>query len=183
MSTYGDAQCRKLEPGNLITGGAVCDLWYKDDNVTVPQDPPKEPTNVPWENENRNTGNTGNTGNCNDCSYSFMENDKPHCMMTGGIIDKIKRCKHYSSVDDVVIEQDEGWGESYSTTLELPDVSDIIEEPVEQEEPEHGYCETCAFAYYNNDIPWCRKHDQEIHADDWCYDYAKEGSIVILEDE
>lgn len=30
QSTYGDYQCTKLHPGNLIDLGAVCDMYHKE---------------------------------------------------------------------------------------------------------------------------------------------------------
>jgi hypothetical protein len=37
VSTYGDVQCPKLTPGNLIDMGAVCDSYESDGDETSGQ--------------------------------------------------------------------------------------------------------------------------------------------------
>jgi hypothetical protein len=91
LNSYGDAQCKKLPPGNLITGGAICDLWIEDTGKQVPQEPMKVEITPAYVEELL----------CSNCIYL---NDTI-CMMKGKPAEK--RCKQYetpSSMGSMIME-------------------------------------------------------------------------------
>jgi hypothetical protein len=77
MNSYGDAQCRKMPPGNVIHGGGVCDLWFRDDTAVVPTQPRKVEVVV--------------VEDCNNCIY--VSNGK--CLRTGK--DATSKCSKYET--------------------------------------------------------------------------------------
>jgi uncharacterized protein YuzB (UPF0349 family) len=75
-----------MEPGNRITGGAICDLWFKDDMAILPTAPVKVVVEQ--------------VQSCEDCAF---EHDGK-CLRTGK--NATAKCNKFDSID--VIEYDQG---------------------------------------------------------------------------
>jgi hypothetical protein len=137
----------------MITGGAICDLWFKDDTAILPSEPIKQVKSTPWTDKPIQT--------CEVCA--FESNGK--CLRTGK--DATVRCNKFEDID--IIEYD-------------PEVSNIEIDDDIQVELNIGYCKDCAFSEYKGGAAWCRFHEQIIDdVNDNCDDWKQEGSVVIIE--
>jgi hypothetical protein len=76
-----------MAPGNSITGGAICDLWYEDSGAIIAAEPAKI-ASAPWVT----------IGTCETCSY-FMAPDV--CILTGKKASK--KCGKYELSAPVIV--------------------------------------------------------------------------------
>jgi hypothetical protein len=170
LNSYGDCQCRQLEPGAIITEGAVCDVWKEAPNV--PNTPADEHVVIPP------YANKTNDFHCKNCMYSFYNGADATCARNNKIIIDIESsCKHYAHTP---VEKEEMTEQPIERIMEEP-VIDGIEINEIEAEPVIGTCSDCAYSRYQDGQPYCIVHEQNIEPDLSCENWIREGSIVIME--
>jgi hypothetical protein len=167
-----------MPPGNVITGGAVCDLWIITDD-TIPEATPQQVKPTPWVVEV-----------CVGCDKLYNN----ICIITGK--NATKRCKDYagignnetvrgstSSGNSESVSDDFNTGRVTGTNVkEIADrfldadfIDNIVEQIVEANmEEDKAACSICIESYYNNNIPWCRFKNEAVEADEWCARFIRE---------
>jgi hypothetical protein len=96
MNSYGDCQCVVIEPGAIITEGAVCDDWASANRASVPREK-TVPIAEAWDKP-------VSTDTCTTCKYSYSDNGTPKCMCTLKVIEPTGTCKKWEA-EEVVIEK------------------------------------------------------------------------------
>jgi hypothetical protein len=154
-NSYGDNQCY-TSSGKIVDAGGYCDEYERTIDVPVVRELP-EVKPAPWE---------GYT-DCTGCIYLFVSAmDTAICALNNKPAER--RCKRFE-----LIKPQYETTEEITLTTEDAELIDTVEEP-------HA-CKECAFAFYKEQLPWCKQHDVQIDSEECCDSWAQEGSVVIID--